>query len=92
MTDAKNQRIWALDCHGECRDPTVFLQSDSLKNPTTLVVALDGTLWLGDLEEQTLMTIAPDGNVKTKIHSLSGVDQSVVVLEDGDPARSVLPP
>lgn len=92
VTDAKNQRIWALDCRGECKDPTVFLQSDSLRNPITLAVALDGTLWLGDLQEQTLMTIAPDGSVKTKIHSLSGAEPSVVTLEEVDPTGRGLPP
>jgi len=72
VTDVANQTIWALDCRDRCKEPTVFLQSDSLKNPITLEVALDGTLWLGDLQEQTLVTIAPDGTVKSTIRSLSG--------------------
>ncbi len=76
VTDAKSRKIWALDCRDRCKEPTVFFQSDSLRNPTTLAVALDGTLWLGDLQEQTLMTIAPDGSVMNTIRSLSGTPTS----------------
>lgn len=72
VTDAKNQRIWSFDCSADCREPEVFFQSQSLKNPTTLSVGLDGKLWLGDLENQTLQTIRPDGSVALTIRSLSG--------------------
>jgi hypothetical protein len=72
VTDAKGRRIWALDCRDRCGEPSVFFHSEALQNPTTLAVALDGTLWLGDLQDQTLMTIAPDGSVESTIHTLSG--------------------
>jgi hypothetical protein len=71
VTDGKEGKIWALDCKDRCREPTVFLRSDALKNPTSLAVARDGTLWLGDLQNQTLMTISPDGSVESTIRSLS---------------------
>jgi len=92
VTDAKSQTIWALDCRDQCQEPTVFLQSDSLKNPTTLEVALDGTLWLGDLQDQTLMTISPDGSVTSTIRSLSGAPVTSDTQTDGglgenDPPR-----
>ena len=76
VTDAKAGRIWVLDCKARCKEPTVFMQSDALKNPTTLAVAFDGSLWLGDLQSQTLMTIEPDGSVGSTIHSLSGAPVS----------------
>ena len=91
VTDAKNQRLWSLDCSGQCKDPTVFLQSESLENPTTLAVALDGTIWLGDLEDQTLQTITPEGKVERTIHSLSGNPLPSKIVPDRDPAIS-LPP
>jgi len=47
LTDAKSQRIWALDSRDRRQEPTVFLDSDSLENPATLAVAPNGTLWLG---------------------------------------------
>lgn len=72
VTDAKNQRIWALDCEDRCGAPRVFYQAESLRNPTALAVALDGTVWLGDREEQTLTTIAPTGEIGTVIRSLTG--------------------
>ena len=50
----------------------MFLDSEDLEAPSTLEVALDGTLWLGDLRSQTLLTIAPDGTVTSRIHSLTG--------------------
>jgi pimeloyl-ACP methyl ester carboxylesterase len=81
VTDARNQRIWALDCRDECKDPSVFLQSETLQNPFTLQVALDGTLWLGDLKKQTLMTVSPDGSVERTITSISGAASSVPVDE-----------
>ncbi len=49
-----------------------FARSESLGHPTTLAVALDGTLWLGDLPGQTITTIAPDGSPGVTIHRLSG--------------------
>jgi hypothetical protein len=85
VTDSKHQNIWALDCSDQCKDPTVFFHSESLKHPITLSVALDGTLWLGDLEDQTLKTIAPDGRVKNTIHSLSGMPESSSGPTDGIP-------
>ena len=84
VTDAKNQRLWSLDCAGSCGQPEVFLQSQSLENPTTLSVALDGTIWLGDLKTQTLQTIRPDGSVERTIHSLSGASEA---LAPGMPPR-----
>ena len=84
VTDAKNQRIWALDCSRSCGEPEVFYQSESLENPTTLSVALDGTIWLGDLKAQTLRTITPDGNVDRTIYSLSGARASPMAPA-GDP-------
>lgn len=72
VTDAKNQRLWSLECSGQCQEPTVFLQSESLENPTTLAVGLDGTLWLGDLRDQTLQTITPQGEVERTVYSFSG--------------------
>lgn len=71
VVDAGNQRIWSLDCEGPCGTPRVFLESESLQNPTTLAVGLDGRVWLGDLEEQTLLTISPEGDVENTIKSLS---------------------
>ena len=91
VTDAKNQRLWSLDCSEQCQEPTIFLQSESLETPTTLSVALDGTLWLGDLKTQTLRTIRPDGSVDRTIHSLSGAPSSSVASEDRDPAVGMPP-
>lgn len=72
VTDARNERIWALDCEGRCGEPAVFYQAESLRNPTALAVGLDGTVWLGDREEQTLTTLTPTGEIGTVIRSLSG--------------------
>jgi hypothetical protein len=72
VTDAKERTIWSLDCSDRCGEPSVFLQSEQLENPTTLAVALDGTLWLGDRHGQTLRAIRQDGSVETTIRSLSG--------------------
>ena len=72
VADAKDRRIWALDCEGRCKNPTEFLESDALSRPTTLAVALDDTIWLGDLEAQTLMAILPDGTIEGTIRSFSG--------------------
>lgn len=72
VTDAEERSIWAFDCTERCGEPIVFLRSEVLKRPTTLAVALDGTVWLGDLQGQTLRAIAPDGSVATTIRSLSG--------------------
>lgn len=91
VTDAKNQSIWALDCRDECQDPTVFLRSETLQNPFTLQVALDGTLWLGDLREQTLMTISPDGDVKRTIRSLSGGEPALPLPGIGEPTGNEFP-
>jgi len=44
VTDAKGKKIWALDCSGRCERPSVFLESDSLENPTTLAIAPDGSV------------------------------------------------
>lgn len=72
LTDSKLRRIWALDCSDGCGEPSLFLESEALENPSTLAVALDGTLWLGDLEAQTLLAISPEGRIENTIHSLSG--------------------
>jgi hypothetical protein len=72
VADAKERTIWALDCTDECGGPTVFARSDALASPSTLAVALDGTLWLGDLGGQKLVIIGPDGSVENTLHSLSG--------------------
>jgi hypothetical protein len=72
VADAKGNKIWALDCSDHCEEPQVFLDSESLEAPSTMAVALDGTLWLGDLLGQTLMSVAPDGEVTGRIRSLSG--------------------
>lgn len=77
VADAKGQKIWALDCDERCGDPQVFLDSESLEAPSTMAVALDGTLWLGDLRSQTLLTIDPNGTVTSRIHSLSGTSSLV---------------
>ncbi len=71
VTDSKNEKIWVLDCQGQCTTPTVFLESTSLKNPTSISVGPDGTLWLGDLVNQTLTAYAPDGTIKNSITSLA---------------------
>ena len=75
VADAKGQKVWALDCLGECGQPQVFLDSEALEAPSTMAVALDGTLWLGDLQGQTLLRIAPDGTVTNRLHSLSGASK-----------------
>jgi hypothetical protein len=91
VTDAKNQRLWSLDCSGRCKEPTVFLQSESLENPTTLAVALDGTIWLGDLKDQTLQTITPEGVVDRTIYSFSGAHSSSVTPVTHSPEGGVQP-
>ena len=72
VADAEGKKIWALDCGEQCEDAQVFFDSEALEAPSTMAVALDGTLWLGDLQGQTLLTIAPDGTVTNRVHSLSG--------------------
>lgn len=72
VADAKGKKIWALDCADRCEDPWVFLDSEALEAPSTMAVALDGSLWLGDLQGQALLTISPDGTVTGRVHSLSG--------------------
>ncbi|MGB7490198.1 MAG: SMP-30/gluconolactonase/LRE family protein, partial [Thermoanaerobaculia bacterium] len=72
VADARGQKIWALDCADRCEDPWVFLDSEDLETPSTMAVALDGSLWLGDLQGQALLTISPDGTVTNRVHSLSG--------------------
>jgi hypothetical protein len=92
VTDAKNQRLWSLDCRQRCQAPTIFLQSESLENPTTLSVALDGTIWLGDLKNQTLSTIRPDGSIDRTIRSFSGAPGSPEVDREEEPFVQDLPP
>ena len=53
--------------------------SDALEHPTTLAVGLDGTVWLGDLQGQTLIAIAPDGTIEGTISSLSGAADSPAI-------------
>ena len=72
VTDGKQQRIWELDCKNDCGEPMVFLDSDALQAPSTLAVGLDGTVWLGDLSEQSLTAISSDGTVRTTIRALGG--------------------
>ncbi len=72
VTDAKERKIWALDCRDRCRQPDVFLESGALRHPITLAVGLDGTIWLGDLTAQTLMAIAADGTIEGTIRTLRG--------------------
>jgi len=91
VTDAKNRRIWSLDCRAQCEEPTVFLESESLVNPLTLAVALDGNLWLGDLEAQTLQIITPEGKVDRTIYSFSGAKESATRPDDGQPTASAPP-
>ncbi len=83
IADARGQKIWALDCGEQCDEPQVFFDSEALEVPSTMAVALDGTLWVGDLQGQTLMTIAPDGTLTNRVHSLSGA--RTVEPEAGDP-------
>ena len=72
VADVRGQRIWALECADRCGDPQVFFDFEDLEVPSSLDVALDGTLWVGDIQSQTLLTIAPDGTVTNRVHSLSG--------------------
>lgn len=72
VTDARGRRIWALDCRTRCAAPEVFLATETLENPTTLAVGLDGTVWLGDLTDQTLMAIDATGEVLGTVRSLHG--------------------
>ena len=72
VADARGQTIWALDCGDRCGDPQVFYDSAALEVPSTMAVALDGALWVGDLQSQTLLTIAPGGTVTGRVRSLSG--------------------
>ena len=83
VADAQGKRIWVLDCGEPCGDPQVFLESEALEAPSTMAVAPDGKLWLGDLQGQTLLTIAPDGTVTNRVHSLSG--GQLVETEGGQP-------
>ena len=83
VADAQGKRIWVLDCGEPCGDPQVFLDSEALEAPSTMAVAPDGKLWLGDLQGQTLLTIAPDGTVTNRVHSLSG--GQLVETEGGQP-------
>jgi sugar lactone lactonase YvrE len=73
VADARGQKIWALDCDDRCGDPQVFFDSAALEVPSTMAVALDGTLWVGDLQSQTLLTIGLDGKMLGRVRSLSGV-------------------
>jgi len=72
VADVRGQKIWSLDCGDRCGDPQVFFDFGDLEAPSSLGVALDGTLWVGDMQSQTLLTIAPDGTVTNRVHSLSG--------------------
>jgi sugar lactone lactonase YvrE len=82
VADARGQRIWSLDCGDQCDEPRVFFDSEALETPSTLAVALDGTLWLGDMQSQTLMTIAPDGRLVSTIRSLSGTPSATEAASD----------
>jgi len=82
VADARGQRIWSLDCGDQCDEPRVFFDSEALETPSTLAVALDGTLWLGDMQSQTLMTIAPDGQLTSTIHSLLGTRLATETASD----------
>jgi sugar lactone lactonase YvrE len=72
VTDGKQRRIWEFDCKNDCGEPMVFLDSEALQAPSTLAVGLDGTVWLGDLSEQSLTAISSDGTVRTTIRALGG--------------------
>lgn len=72
VSDLEGRQIWTLDCQSRCGEPEILLQSDSLAQPSTLAVALDGTVWLGDLQAQMLLAISPDGRVVRTIRTLSG--------------------
>ena len=76
VTDSSRETLWSIDCSSICGQPEVFLESEVLARPTTLGVALDGTVWLGDLTSQTLTAYDPDGSVRTTVKSLTGVRQS----------------
>jgi len=92
VTDAKNQKLWSLDCRERCKDATSLLQFESLESPATLSVGLDGTIWLGDLKTQTLSTIRPDGSLERTIHSLSGASVSPELPREEEPFVQNLPP
>ena len=83
VADARGKKIWALDCADRCEDPWVFLDSEALETPSTMAVGLDGSLWLGDLQAQALLTISPDGTVTGRVRSLSG--DRPVAPQDGPP-------
>ena len=72
VADVRGRKIWYLDCGDRCGDPQVFFDFGDLEIPSSLGVALDGTLWVGDMQSQTLLSIAPDGTVTNRIRSLSG--------------------
>jgi hypothetical protein len=81
VTDSLARTLWALDCSGACGQPRALLRSEALQNPTTLAVGLEGTIWLGDLQAQTLMALSRDGEIEGTIRSLSGAPGPA-----GDPA------
>lgn len=83
VADVRGQKIWSLDCGDRCGDPQVFFDFGDLEVPSSLGVALDGTLWVGDMQSQTLLAIAPDGTVTNRVHSLSG--DRPVAPKDGPP-------
>jgi hypothetical protein len=72
ISDLESKQIWSLDCTGEavCSEPTVFARSDAFVNPSSLAVTPDGTLWVGDIEAQSIFGFTPDGRLKQTVDRL----------------------
>lgn len=65
VIDASSGDVLRFECGAqvECAEPIVVSNRWLLREPTTLEVAIDGTLWVASRESQKVMALSPSGEV-----------------------------
>ena len=65
VCDARGGQIWKLDCStaSGCTEASVFT-TRTFVAPSSIAVAADDTVWVGDLEEQKIVGFTPGGEIK----------------------------
>lgn len=66
VADSEGLQVWSIDCAGvgECSTPEVFVRDEAFSNLSDLVVAPDGTVWVGDIEAQRIFGFNADGQLE----------------------------
>ncbi len=72
VCDAKGGQIWELDCSSAsgCSDPSAFATT-AVVAPSSIAVTEDGTVWVGDLEAEKVLSFSSSGEVKQVIDRMS---------------------